>query len=241
MILGIDWQLFVGFDDRISASFGCVFKGPNFGMVNLATASTELTRRTATVFLFREHLEAALAHGEALAALNVALGADLVTGASVPTLLRQNRKLETVVEDARCLELALALRLVQARRCAVAARQQDPRLKPLLSLFDSGTRAVDDAASDSNRNAREGFASGGAARAYAISRALLADSPVPTDDAARLGPIELELDRLRPNKTGVGDDFLLFGSIHLGTLMDLISTTLDALDRVQEATTGAAE
>jgi hypothetical protein len=172
------------------------------------------TPKHPSVYLLGDHLDAALAMGEDLLTEKVAL-ADAAQHLTMARLVRQNRELAEFLTTVRTLELSLTARLLQARKRAEEMRRREVRLKPLISLFVAGTAPLVDAAMELGDTSVRDFDTGDTAFAFLRSRGLIAR------DAAGLE----RLSELR-----VGEDYLVAGRIHLGTLLDLIATFLDSLD-----------
>jgi hypothetical protein len=170
--------------------------------------------RHPSLYLLGDHLDAALAMGEDLLTERVAL-ADATQashhGAAGAPEPRACRVLTTV----RTLELSLTARLLQARKRAEDMKRRESRLKPLIALFVAGTAPLVDAAAELGDTTSRDFDTGDTATAFLRSRGLIAR------DAAGLE---------RLSQLSVGEDYLVAGRIHLGTLLDLVATFLDTLD-----------
>ena len=165
-----------------------------------------------SIYLLADHLDAALAAGEDLQAERLELSAakrnasaDKVTGVA------------RFVDDLHALELIMIARVLQARRRAEEIKGSAPSLKPLASLFVSGTAALVDAAAELGDLSSRQFVTGNTPMAYLRGRGMLAS------DAAGLAT----LDHL-----AVTEEFLVAERIRLGALMDLIAAFLDSLDLV---------
>ena len=117
------------------------------------------------------------------------------------------------------MELAIVARMLQARLRATEVRYLHPRFAPLIGLFIGCTAALADAAAGLEGGLGDTSAtalmSGPDVRAFLISRGLLEASAPSLAMLAELTASE---------------DYLLAERIHLGTLMDMISSLLDAMD-----------
>jgi hypothetical protein len=170
--------------------------------------------RHPSLYLLGDHLDAALAMGEDLLTERVAL-ADATQHLTMARLVRQNRELAEFLTTVRRLELSLTARLLQARKRAEDMKRRESRLKPLIALFVAGTAPLVDAAAELGDTASRDFDTGDTASAFLRTRGLIAR------DAAGLE---------RLSQISVGEDYLVAGRIHLGTLLDLVATFLDTLD-----------
>jgi len=170
--------------------------------------------RHPSLYLLGDHLDAALAMGEDLLTERVAL-ADATQHLTMARLVRQNRELAEFLTTVRTLELSLTARLLQARKRAEDMKRRESRLKPLIALFVAGTAPLVDAAAELGDTTTRDFDTGDTATAFLRSRGLIAR------DAAGLE---------RLSQLSVGEDYLVAGRIHLGTLLDLVATFLDTLD-----------
>lgn len=170
--------------------------------------------RNASLYLLRDHLEAALGLGEDLLAETLAL--DTPAGKSpLRTWMRQNRDLNTFLTRTRTLEYAITARLLQARKRAEEVKRGKSILKPLVALFVAGTAPLVDAAAELGDTDARDFNAADAALTFMRSRGLLAP------DAACLEGL---------NRVSVSEDYQLAARIRLGTLLDLVATFLDTLD-----------
>jgi hypothetical protein len=170
--------------------------------------------RHPSLYLLGDHLDAALAMGEDLMTERVAL-ADATQNLTMARLVRQNRELAEFLATVRTLELSLTARLLQARKRAEEMKRHESRLKPHISLFVAGTDVLVQAAEALGDTMNQDFDTGDTASAFLRSRGLIAR------DAAGLE---------RLSQLAVGEDYLVAGRIHLGTLLDLVATFLDTLD-----------
>jgi hypothetical protein len=170
-----------------------------------------------SLYLLKDHLDAALALGEDL--LSAELELDAGDRPGLRGWLRQTRELDDFLSRLRTLEYALTARLLQARRRAEDLKRSDSRLKPLISLLVAGTVPLADAAAELGDTDARDFDSTDAALTFLRSRGLLAP------DVAGL---ELE------SRLAVGEDYQVAGRIPLGLLLDLAATFLDTLDTLQD-------
>lgn len=173
--------------------------------------------RNPSLYLLSDNLEAALARGEELLAEELALGAPDASG--LRAWLRQTRELAGFVASVRTLEYAMTARLLQARKRADDVKRGDSRLKPLIALFVAGTAPLADAAAALGDSEARDFDGADATLAFLRSRGLIAP------DAAALELV---------TRLGVDEDYLVAGRIRLGTLLDLVATFLEALDRLYD-------
>jgi hypothetical protein len=172
--------------------------------------------RNPSLYLLSDHLDTALATGDDLLAEELAL--DGPDEAGVRGWMRRTRNLNGFVASVRTLEYAMMARLLQARRRADDLKR-DSRLKPLLAMFVAGTAPLAEAAAELGDTEARGFDSTDATLTFLRSRGLIAA------DAAGL---EL-VDRL-----AVDEEYLVAGRIPLGSLLDLVATFLDTLDRLYD-------
>jgi hypothetical protein len=172
------------------------------------------TVRHPSIYLLRDHLDAALAMGEDL--LTETLALDTPVGKSpLRTWMRQNRDLNEFLNSARTLEYAMTMRLLQARKRAEEVKRSESTLKPLVALFVAGTAPLVDAAAELGDTDARDFSSADGALTFLRTRGLLAS------DAAGLEGL---------TKLAVTEDYQIARRIRLGTLLDLIATFLDTLD-----------
>jgi hypothetical protein len=173
--------------------------------------------RNPSLYLLADHLEAALARGEELLAEELTLGAPDAAG--LRAWLRHTRELAGFVASVRTLEYAMTARLLQARKRAEDLKRGDSRLKPLVALFVAGTAPLADAAAELGDSKGRDFDGADTTLAFLRSRGLIAPDAAGLELVARLG---------------VEEDYPVAGRIRLGTLMDLVATFLDALDRLYD-------
>jgi hypothetical protein len=167
----------------------------------------------ASVYLIADNLDAVLASGEDL--LRQAHDYESVHLASTyaPTLTAGSER--SFVEDVRGLEMSICARVLQIRDRSRELAKEDPRFKPMASLFSSGTAALWDAVADLGDSTNADFQTGDDIVTYLRSRAMVAAD---AGTVSRFG-------RLSPTET-----FLVAERIELGILMDLCATYLDRLE-----------
>lgn len=166
------------------------------------------------VYRLAEHLDAALAASEDMAALAYVVPApkDAVSGIEAAVAATA---LATYVGQLAAFEATLVARLTEARKQARALAKADVRFKSIVGLFEGGTVALVDAAAALGDRTQAGFADSGDAVQWLRSRGLVAP------DAPGLAPAQII--------TG-GDGTLIAARIMLGPLLDLVATFLDALE-----------
>jgi hypothetical protein len=171
----------------------------------------------ASLYLLSEHLDAVLAIGEDLLTEKVAL-AEATQRMTTARAIRQSREVRFFLESLRTLELTMTARLLQARKRAEEIKSRGgSRLKPLIALFVSGTSALADGAADLGDPSSKAFDTGDTALAFLRSRGLIAADAAGLEGLSRLA---------------VSEDYLVAGRVRLGTVLDLVATFLDTLDRM---------
>lgn len=167
----------------------------------------------ACIYLLGDHLDAALAAGEDLTSTTLVVSAPTVSGGVVELDDRQ-AALAGFITRMRGLEAGLVARIVQARRRAEEL-PRDADLKPLVSLFLSGTVSLLDAVQEFGDPSGIAFDSGHDGFRFLRDRGLIA----PDAGSMPVGsPITAD------------EEYLVAGRIRLGSLMDLVAAFLDALD-----------
>lgn len=166
-----------------------------------------------SVYLLAEHLDAALAAGEDLAAVRY------VGARKSPRMLAEIEAMRAgqraTVERIRTFELALLARILKGREWAVAVATEDERFGAVARLFVAGTASLVDAVAECADTTAVDFDTGDDLVAYARSRGLIAaDAPALADTAP-----------IAPN-----DGFLVARRVPLGVLLDLVAAFLDALE-----------
>jgi hypothetical protein len=168
----------------------------------------------ASVYLVADHLDAALAAGEDLLAVNSPSNSPLAThaakAAEIPFSLQRR-----FVERVRTLELVMVMRVLQARQRAEDLRRADARVAPVARLFIGGTAALADAAEELGDATHVDFQTGDDTISYLRSRGVI------SADAASL---------VNLNHLIVTSRFLIAERIELGALLDLSATFLDTLE-----------
>lgn len=162
--------------------------------------------RCLEAYLLGDHLDAALAAGEDLLALQRTL-----TGSAK----KQTEAVRALVEDARRIEVTLTGRVVQARKRAQTLARKDVRIKSFANLFVGGTASLVDAIAEFGDASRLDFDNGDDALEYLQSRAVLPAGTLSLEALAKLG---------------IDEGFLVTTRIQLGALLDLVAAFADALD-----------
>lgn len=188
-------------------------------------ATTDTPEPHPSLYLLTDHLDAALAMGEDLLTEKLLLG----KGTRDPSLrgwMRANRDLANFLTSVRTLEYAMTARLLQARKRAEDLKRREKGLKPVIGLFVAGTAPLADAAAELGDTDARDFDGADATLTFLRSRGLLAP------DAAGLHDLAL---------LAIGEDYQMAGRIRLGTLLDLVATFLDTLDRLFDLYTEPAD
>lgn len=165
------------------------------------------------IYLLADHLDAALAAGEDLLAAELAAPADI----DRETPGSSSAAIAAFANDLKRLEASIAARVLQARRRAAELPRLDPVVRGILNLFMTSTESALDLV-DHFANLREGGSFDPSnLTPYAVlrSRGLLAP------DAAELP---------RYQTVVVSESYQIGGLLPLGSLLNVVSTTLDALD-----------
>jgi hypothetical protein len=165
----------------------------------------------AAAYLLGGHLDAALAAGEDLMSTTLELSPPASSGVELDDC---QAALAEFITRMRALEAGLVARLVQARRRADEL-PRDADLKPLVSLFLSGTVVLLDAVQEFGDPSGIAFDSGPDGFRFLRDRGLV------PPDAGSL-PISGML--------VADEEYMIAGRIRLGSLMDLVAAFLDALD-----------
>lgn len=172
----------------------------------------------ASLYLLADHLDAVLAAGEDLLSahrtLEACAPAEDRAAANGRTDLHQR-----FVEEVRTLELAIAMRGMEARRRADELRRADRRTEPVATLFLAGTAPLEDAAAELGDWTAFDFQTGNEVVAYLRSRRLVAP------DCAGLPPV---------SELAVSAQFRIGRRVELGPFLDLAATFLDALELIYE-------
>lgn len=167
-----------------------------------------------TIFLLADHLDAALAHGEDLLALTFTppSPAAVQSGAEIDADIAAWK---AFVSTVRAREMAITLRILQARRRLAVLAIDKPLARHALTLFSVATAPLQDAAgrlADGNVDPLE---SGHDLHAFLVGRGLIGAAFETTGTMAPLA---------------VTDAYPLAGMQPLGQLLDLVARTLDVLD-----------
>lgn len=172
--------------------------------------------RHPSLYLLGDHLDAVLAMGEDLLTEKVSL-AETSRDPGMARLARQNREIGDFLSAVRTLELSLTARLLEARKRAEELRRTETRLRPLISLFITGTGELVAAAAEMGDTTARDFGTGDVALAFLRERGLVAPDAAGLEGLAQLA---------------VTDDYLVAGRIRLGDLLNLVATSLDTLDNL---------
>ena len=175
-------------------------------------------RSEATAYLLADHLDAMLASGEDLLKVHRTVAAQAPEPGQ-QSLLGELDALRRRIEAMRTLELALAMRGLQARERAQDLRRSDPRLELFSGLFLSGTEPLAEAARELGDWTDFDFHTGDEMVEYLRSRGMIAR------DTAGL---------LVPDQVVATPQFRVACRVELGPLLDLAATFLDALDVVYD-------
>jgi hypothetical protein len=178
----------------------------------------------ASVYLIADNLDAVLAAGEDLLRQSHDYESVHLASTFAPTLAAGSER--DFVGLVRGLEMSICARVLQIRDRSRELAKEDPRFKPMASLFSSGTAVLWDAVADLGDNTNADFQTGDDVVTYLRSRAMLAAD---AGTVSRFG-------RLRPTET-----FLVAERIELGVLMDLCATYLDRLEDFYDLFTEDAE
>lgn len=164
-----------------------------------------------------DHLDAALAAGEDLAAVAAAWPAAATPRrlSSSADVARRRHAQRTAIEAVRAAEMRLLARVLKARERAEELARLATPFKPLVRLFVAGTAVLADAVPACGDAAEQDFATGDSLLAYWRSRGLVDDETARLDDDAVLA---------------IDDSFLVVGLAPLGVVLDLVAMLLDALD-----------
>jgi hypothetical protein len=184
-------------------------------MITMPTTSPDRVQDAPTaVYLLADHLDAALAAGEDLAAeqFAVAIPAGVMGVEAIAAAVDDRRR---YIERVRGLELTLIARVLEARKRADELKRIDIRFKRIAMAFESGTVALVDAVADLGDMSVKDFHDAGCTLAFLRERTMI------PDDAASLSGIET---------LAVTDTFRIAGRIELAPLLDLVATFLDTLE-----------
>jgi hypothetical protein len=166
-----------------------------------------------SIYLIADHLDAVLAHGEDLLALEPP--PPLETGQDIAHMQQRLADHRAFLEQVRTLEGRLVHRVLRAREHAEQVRRVDGRFKMITDLFAGGTHALADAAADLADVIALDFNTGRDSIAYLRSRGLIGD-----------GTMVLP----RGFTMRIGESFRLAGAGELGALLDLAATYIEALE-----------
>ena len=180
------------------------------------TAVNALKPDLSNIYRLADQLDATLAMAEDLLVQSLTVAA-LTAGDETQAITARHQQISTFARDVRALELGMTARILQARNRAIDVRDVHPRFQPLIGLFIGGTAALADAAAQNDLGdiSELALASGPDVLAFFKSRALVGSGAVSL----------VEITDIK-----VSEDTLVVGTIHLGTLMDMIAQFLEALD-----------
>jgi hypothetical protein len=167
----------------------------------------------ASVYLIADNLDAVLAAGEDLLRQSHDYESVHLANTYAPTLAAGSER--SFVELVRGLEMAICARVLQIRDRSRELAKDDPRFKPMASLFSSGTATLWDAVADLGDSTNADFQTGDDIVTYMRSRAMLAADAGTVSRFGRLSPTE---------------NFLIAERIELGVLLDLCAAYLDRLE-----------
>lgn len=163
------------------------------------------------IYLLADHLDAVLAAGEDLQALEAIVEPFARSdGAEAPW-----SRLRGLISKAQMYEMTLVARALQARARAAELTREPGQLGMLLELFVAGTAIFADAVSDLADRIGADFDASFDPLAYLRTRGL-----VPADAGSLSGV----------RKIKVGDQFLVARRIELGPLLDTAGALLDLLE-----------
>ncbi|CAN0306450.1 unnamed protein product, partial [Phaeothamnion confervicola] len=170
----------------------------------------------AVVGLLADHLDAVLAAGEDLLALEVDVeGTRKSDGAAAPW-----EKFEPFVAGLKLYELTIVSRVLQARRRAEDAHRDvmraDPIIGTLIGSFIGGTAVLEDSVAELADRVGSDFDCGLDPLAYMRTRGI-----IPADAGTLLAGTRV---------LSAGEGFMVARRIGLGLLLDLVAAFLDALD-----------
>jgi hypothetical protein len=179
----------------------------------MATAGINIAQ---VVALIADHLDAVLAAGEDLLALEVDVeGIRRSDGAAAPW-----EKFEPFVAKLKLYELTIVSRVLQARRRSGDAQRDavrsDPMIGRLIASFIGGTAVLEDAVAELADRVGSDFDCGLDPLAYMRTRCM-----IPADAGTLLSGTRV---------LSAGEGFLVARRIQIGLLLDLVAAFLDALD-----------
>lgn len=166
-----------------------------------------------SIYLIADHLDAVLAHGEDLIAMQPP--ADIEPSSS-PAYLQLRRASQRVfLDEVRATETRLVARILKAREHSEHVRRFDPRLELVTNLFVASTATLADAAADLADTTALDFQNGRDSMAYMRSRSLISREATvaPSDPALK-----------------IGETFVVAATVELGAVLDLAAAYLDALE-----------
>lgn len=186
-----------------------------------------------SVYLIADHLDAVLAHGEDLLAIEAPPPSE-VGQQDIARMQQHLAEQRVFLEEVRAIEGRLVHRVLRAREHAEQVRRHDHRFKTITDLLVGGTNALADAAAELADSIGLDFNTGRDSIVYLRTRGMIGDG-------AQVLPRGFTLK--------VTEGFRLAGAIELGALLDLAAAYIDALelhyelydlDPVREAARAAA-
>ncbi len=179
----------------------------------MATAAVNIPQ---VVALLADHLDAVLAAGEDLLALEVDIeGARRSDGAAAPW-----ERFEPFVANLKLYELSIVSRLLQARRRAEDVQRDmmrsDPMIGRLIASFIGGTAIIEDTIAELADRVGADFDGGLDPLAYMRTRGI-----IPADAGTLLAETRV---------LSAGEGFLVARRIGIGALLDMVGAFLDSLD-----------
>ncbi|MEQ1648053.1 MAG: hypothetical protein ABL898_05645 [Hyphomicrobiaceae bacterium] len=173
------------------------------------------------VLLLADHLDAALALAEDLTRMAVVM--PKTAGVDAVSIEERNVMFARFAQEVRAFELAVASRVLQARKRAMGSEVQQPQIQLLIRSFIGGTAILADAVEADTAGQPAGLGSvragalvaGPEAMSFLCARGVLSFDVKTLDDVSRMA---------------VTETFPIVGLIETGALMDMIAAFLDALD-----------
>jgi hypothetical protein len=180
--------------------------------------STPPAAHLGSIYRLADHLDATLALGEDFLRQSLDL-ATVGAGDAHATIMARQNALSAFARTLRALELGITSRLLQARLRAKEVRDDHQQFAPLLGLFIGGTAPLADAAAGLD---------GGLGNIAA--NALMGGTQI-ADFLSSRGLIETGVQSLASiQMLAATEDYLVAERIHLGTLLDMVARSLEALD-----------
>lgn len=173
------------------------------------------------VLLLADHLDAALALAEDLTHMAVTL--PLLSAPNAVTVEARNAAFSRFAQEVRAFELAVASRVLQARKRVVGLNIPQAQIQLLIRSFVGGTAILADAV--------EADADGPGTGLGAVHRGALVAGPAAMSYLRARGVLDGDVRSLDDVvQMAVTETFPLVGLIEIGALMDMIAAFLEALD-----------